>query len=156
MSAPPPPTRVPNSVKKVKVPEQQKSTETRKKGKSKTTTHFDLRLRNDTQLSSHDTLKSADTSVLLVHRLPQGFQPSHIMDMLLAFTYVKPKNVSEVIFLEKHGICHVEFTSKKHAELAYDTLPGDEHDDMTGKKHKRLKIKKGDYDYVCVCKMKKT
>ena len=98
-------------------------------------------------------LKSADTSLLLVHRLPQGSKPSHISDMLLAFTYVKPKHVPEIIFSGKHGKCHVEFSSREHAELAYVSLSGDEYEDKTGKKQKRVKMKNG--DYVCVRKMKK-
>jgi hypothetical protein len=100
-----------------------------------------------------ERLKSADTSMLLVHRLPQGSQPGHIMDMLLAFTHVKPKNVEKIIFSGKHGKCNVEFTTKEHAELAYLTLSGEEHEDKTGKKQKRVKMKNG--DYVCVRKMKK-
>ena len=100
-----------------------------------------------------DKLKSADTSMLLVHRLPQGSQPSHIMDMLLAFTFVKPKHVADIQFSGKHGKCNVEFSTKEHAELAYLSLSGDEHEDKTGKKQKRVKMKNG--DYVCVRKMKK-
>jgi len=109
--------------------------------------------RSHSRVDGRDRLKSADTSMLLVHRLPQGSQPSHIMDMLLAFTFVKPKNVAEIIFSGKHGKCHVEFSTKEHAELAYLTLSGDEHEDKTGKKQKRVKMKNG--DYVCVRKMKK-
>ena len=100
-----------------------------------------------------ERLKSADTSMLLVHRLPQGSQPSHIMDMLLAFTHIQPKHVADIQFSGKHGKCNVEFTTKEHAELAYLSLSGDEHEDKTGKKQKRVKMKNG--DYVCVRKMKK-
>lgn len=110
--------------------------------------------RSHSRVDGRDKLKSADTSMLLVHRLPQGSQPSHIMDMLLAFTFVKPKNVAEIIFSGKHGKCHVEFSTEEHAELAYLTLSGEEHEDKTGKKQKRVKMKNG--DYVCVRKMKKT
>jgi RNA exonuclease 1 len=100
-----------------------------------------------------ERLRHADTSMMLVHRLPPNSKASHIMDMFLAFTCVKPKNVADVIFSGKHGKCHVEFTSKEHAELAYISLTGDEHEDKTGKKQKRVKLKNG--DYVCVRKMKK-
>jgi RNA exonuclease 1 len=100
-----------------------------------------------------DRLKTADTSMLLVHRLPQGSNGHHVSEMLLAFTCIKPKNVTEVQFSGKHGKCTVEFVTREHAELAYLTLSGEEYEDKTGKKQKRVKLKNG--DYVCVRKMKK-
>lgn len=96
----------------------------------------------------------ADTAVLLVHRLPPTSQPGHIADMFLAYTCIKPKNVPEITFSGQHGKCHVEFTSKDHAELAYASLNGEEREDKTGKKQKRVGLKNG--SYVCVRKMKKT
>lgn len=101
-----------------------------------------------------ERLKSADTAMLLVHRLPRNLQTSHISDMFLALTFVKPKDVADIVFSGKHGKCNVEFSTKEHAELAYISLSGDEHEDKTGKKQKRVKLKNG--DYVCVRKMKKT
>lgn len=98
-------------------------------------------------------LESADTTVMLVHRLPRGLEASHIEDMFVAFTCIKPKNVGFINFSGKHGKCNVEFTSKEHAELAYISLTGGEHEDKTGKKQKRVKLKNG--DYVCVRKMSK-
>eukprot|EP00804_Cyclotella_cryptica_P018166 CCRYP_005935-RA/>CCRYP_005935-RA protein AED:0.01 eAED:0.01 QI:107/1/1/1/0.5/0.33/3/2235/595 len=103
---------------------------------------------------TRERLKSADTAVLLVHRLPRSSQPNHISDMFLAFTCIKPKNVADIVFSGKHGKCNVEFPTKEHAELAYITLTGGEHEDKTGKKQKRVKLKNG--DYVCVRKMNKT
>eukprot|EP00970_Alexandrium_tamarense_P019393 scaffold13989_cov283-Alexandrium_tamarense.AAC.1 len=74
--------------------------------------------------------------------------------MFLAYTCIKPKNVPEITFSGQHGKCHVEFTSKDHAELAYASLNGEEREDKTGKKQKRVGLKNG--SYVCVRKMKKT
>ena len=97
--------------------------------------------------------ESGDTSTLLVHRLPTSTEASHICDMFLAYTYIKPKNVQEITFSGAHGKCHVDFTSREHADLAYDTLVGEEREDKTGKKQKRVGLKNG--GYVCVRKMKK-
>eukprot|EP00984_Skeletonema_dohrnii_P010949 scaffold4319_cov133-Skeletonema_dohrnii-CCMP3373.AAC.3 len=97
---------------------------------------------------------AADTTMLLVHRLPTSTQPNHLVEMFLAYTNVKPKNVPDIIFSGSHGKCNVEFTTKEHAELAYTTLAGEEREDKTGKKQKRVSLKGG--GYVCVRKMKKT
>lgn len=96
---------------------------------------------------------AADTTMLLVHRLPTTTQPSHLVEMFLAYTSIKPKNVPDIMFSGSHGKCNVEFTTKEHADLAYDTLAGEEREDKTGKKQKRVSLKGG--GYVCVRKMKK-
>ena len=96
---------------------------------------------------------SADTAMLLVHRLPTSTQPQHISEMFVAYTYVKPKSVADINFSGNFGKCHVEFTTMEHAELAYMSLVGDEREDKTGKKQKRVGLKGG--GYVCVRKMKK-
>ncbi|KAL7437347.1 hypothetical protein ACHAXM_008038 [Skeletonema potamos] len=96
----------------------------------------------------------ADTTMLLVHRLPTTTQPNHLVEMFLAYTSIKPKNVPDIIFSGSHGKCNVEFTTKEHAELAYINLAGEEREDKTGKKQKRVSLKGG--GYVCVRKMKKT
>mmetsp|Transcript_20719 Transcript_20719/g.43629 ORF Transcript_20719/g.43629 Transcript_20719/m.43629 type:complete len:609 (+) Transcript_20719:31-1857(+) len=95
----------------------------------------------------------ADTAMLLVHRLPKTTISEHISEMFLAYTYVKPKHVPDVIFSGTHGKCHVEFLTREHAELAYTSLVGEEREDKTGKKQKRVGLKGG--GYVCVRKMKK-
>jgi RNA exonuclease 1 len=96
----------------------------------------------------------ADTTMLLVHRLPATTQPNHLVEMFLAYTNIKPKNVPDILFSGSHGKCNVEFTTKEHAELAYNTLAGEERKDKTGKEQKRVSLKGG--GYVCVRKMKKT
>jgi hypothetical protein len=98
-------------------------------------------------------LENADTTLLLVHRLPPGTQPNHIAEMFLAYTQIKPKHVPEITFSGSHGKVNVEFTSEEHAELAYVTLVGEEREDKGGKKQKRVGLKGG--GYVCVRKMKK-
>jgi RNA exonuclease 1 len=97
---------------------------------------------------------AADTTMLLVHRLPTTTQPNHLVEMFLAYTAIKPKNVPDIMFSGSHGKCNVEFTTKEHAELAYNSLVGEEREDKTGKKQKRVSLKGG--GYVCVRKMKKT
>lgn len=103
--------------------------------------------------SSRSRLDAADTTMLLVHRLPTSTQPNHISEMFIAYTNIKPKSVPEITFSGVHGKCNVEFTTKEHAELAYATLVGEEREDKTGKKQKRVGLKGG--GYVCVRKMKK-
>mmetsp|Transcript_19004 Transcript_19004/g.39496 ORF Transcript_19004/g.39496 Transcript_19004/m.39496 type:complete len:631 (-) Transcript_19004:178-2070(-) len=94
-----------------------------------------------------------ETATLLVHRLPRTTEVAHIEEMFLAFTFVKPKLVKEIAFSGTHGKCYVEFASADHANLAYDTLLGEEREDKTGKKQKRVGLKGG--GYVCVRKMRK-
>ncbi|KAL7540763.1 hypothetical protein ACHAXR_010361 [Thalassiosira sp. AJA248-18] len=102
----------------------------------------------------NNNLDANDTSTLLVHRLPPSTLPQHIVEMFLAYTCIKPKNVpSEITFSGNHGKCHVEFTTREHAELAYSCLVGEEREDKSGKKQKRVGLKGG--GYVCVRKMKK-
>lgn len=96
---------------------------------------------------------STDTAMLLVHRLPTTTLSQHITEMFIAYTYIKPKVVPDIIFSGTYGKCHVEFTTKEHAELAYNSLVGEEREDKTGKKQKRVGLKGG--GYVCVRKMKK-
>ena len=74
--------------------------------------------------------------------------------MFMAYAYVKPKNVPEIQFSGTDGKCNVEFSSKEHAELAYMSLVGDEREDKTGKKQKRVGLKGS--GYVCVRKMAKS
>ena len=102
---------------------------------------------------SRSSTDAADTTMLLVHRLPTTTQPNHLVEMFLAYTNVKPKNVPDIICSGSFGKCNVEFTTKEHAELAYTTLAGEEREDKTGKKQKRVSLKGG--GYVCVRKMKK-
>jgi len=94
-----------------------------------------------------------DTATVLVHRLPTSTEPIHISEMFLAYSFVKPKKVPEITFSGLHGKCHVEFSSTDHANLAYDSLVGEEREDKTGKKQKRVGLKGG--GYVCVRKMSK-
>jgi len=103
--------------------------------------------------NSRKSLDSTDTAMLLVHRLPTTTLSQHITEMFIAYTYIKPKVVPDIIFSGTYGKCHVEFTSREHAELAYNSLVGDEREDKTGKKQKRVSLKGG--GYVCVRKMKK-
>ncbi|KAL9180204.1 hypothetical protein ACHAXT_008174 [Thalassiosira profunda] len=98
-------------------------------------------------------IDDGDTSQLLVHRLPTATKPEHLSEMFVAYTQIKPKTVPEIVFSGQHGKCHVEFSSKEHAELAYRTLVGEEREDKTGKKQKRVGLKGG--GYVCVRRMRK-
>eukprot|EP00585_Thalassiosira_rotula_P012849 CAMPEP_0196130672 /NCGR_PEP_ID=MMETSP0910-20130528/964_1 /TAXON_ID=49265 /ORGANISM="Thalassiosira rotula, Strain GSO102" /LENGTH=589 /DNA_ID=CAMNT_0041390025 /DNA_START=69 /DNA_END=1838 /DNA_ORIENTATION=+ len=106
-----------------------------------------------TRSSSRHRLDAADTTMLLVHRLPNTTVAEHLTEMFLAYTHVKPKKVPEIQFNGTYGKCNIEFSSKEHAELAYTSLVGEEREDKTGKKQKRVGLKGG--GYVCVRKMKK-
>jgi len=93
-----------------------------------------------------------DTSnMLLVHRLPKSTLPEHLSEMFSAYTFIKPKEVPEITFSGAQGKVLVEFSSREHAELAYTTLKGEEREDKTGKKQKRVSLQGG--GYVCVRKM---
>mmetsp|Transcript_6875 Transcript_6875/g.12884 ORF Transcript_6875/g.12884 Transcript_6875/m.12884 type:complete len:503 (-) Transcript_6875:231-1739(-) len=106
-----------------------------------------------TRSSSRHKLDAADTTMLLVHRLPNTTVAEHLTEMFLAYTHVKPKKVPEIQFNGTYGKCNIEFSTKEHAELAYTSLVGEEREDKTGKKQKRVGLK-GD-GYVCVRKMNK-
>ena len=75
---------------------------------------------------------------LLVHRLPLDTLPEHILEMFLAHSSIRPKNVPDIDFTGVYGKCQVEFASSQHAELAYATLAVEEHADSAGRMQKRV------------------
>mmetsp|Transcript_16280 Transcript_16280/g.35412 ORF Transcript_16280/g.35412 Transcript_16280/m.35412 type:complete len:642 (+) Transcript_16280:256-2181(+) len=85
---------------------------------------------------------------LLVHRIPRFCKPEHITQMLLAHTFVQPKEVGEIEFGSSTGKVHVYFSSPDHANLAFETLSGDEKPDKTGRAQKRVYLRNGDYVHV--------
>lgn len=85
---------------------------------------------------------------LLVHRIPRFCKPDHITQMLLAHTFVQPKEVGEIEFNGATGKVHVYFSSEKHARLAFDTLSGEEKPDKTGRSQKKVYLRNGDYVQV--------
>ena len=85
---------------------------------------------------------------LLVHRIPRFCKPDHITQMLLAHTFVQPKEVGEIEFGGATGKVHVYFASEKHAKLAFETLSGEEKPDKTGRSQKKVYLRNGDYVQV--------
>jgi hypothetical protein len=75
---------------------------------------------------------------LLVHRLPLNTLPEHILEMFLAYSSIRPKNVPNIDFTGVYGKCQVEFATSQHAELAYATLAVEEHADNAGRMQKRV------------------
>ena len=82
---------------------------------------------------------------LLVHRIPRFCKPDHITQMLLAHTFVRPKEVGEIEFGGATGKVHVYFASEKHAKLAFEALSGEEKPDKTGRSQKKVYLRNGDY-----------
>mmetsp|Transcript_2336 Transcript_2336/g.6797 ORF Transcript_2336/g.6797 Transcript_2336/m.6797 type:complete len:635 (-) Transcript_2336:100-2004(-) len=85
---------------------------------------------------------------LLVHRIPRFCKPDHITQMLLAHTFVQPKEVGEIEFSGATGKVHVYFASERHAKLAFQTLSGEEKPDKTGRSQKKVYLRNGDYVQV--------
>jgi len=91
---------------------------------------------------------SASSDHLLVHRIPRFCKSDHITQMLLAHTFVQPKEVGEIEFSGATGKVHVYFASEKHARLAFETLSGEEKPDKTGRSQKKVYLRNGDYVQV--------
>mmetsp|Transcript_17162 Transcript_17162/g.24147 ORF Transcript_17162/g.24147 Transcript_17162/m.24147 type:complete len:589 (+) Transcript_17162:101-1867(+) len=82
---------------------------------------------------------------LFIHRIPRVCQPSHLQSMFLVHTSVQPKEVHDIEFAGDTGKTFVNFPSPRHANLAFDTLEGDEEPDKSGRMQKKVYLRDGNY-----------
>jgi RNA exonuclease 1 len=82
---------------------------------------------------------------LFVHRIPKKCQPTHLTSMFLAHTSVQAAEVDEIEFSGDTGTTHVTFPSRRHADLAFDTLEGKEEADKSGRLQKKVYLQGGGY-----------
>ena len=95
---------------------------------------------------------------LLVHRIPKGrhCREAHISLMFLQHTGIQPDEVKPIEFpltgAGTTGKTHVVFRSRRHAELAFDTLEDKKPDvDRSGRSQKKVYLRTG--KHICVRKM---
>ena len=101
-----------------------------------------------------DAGSAGRTNVLLVHRLPIDTLPEHVSEMFLEYASIRPKSVKKISYLGPLGKCYVEFMTSRHAEMAYDSLVGEERPDSYGNVQKTV-VLKGGGTIICLRKMKK-
>ena len=93
------------------------------------------------------------TNVLLVHHLPIDTLPEHISEMFLEYASIRPKSVKKISFVGLLGKCYMDFMTSRHAEMAYDSLVGEERPDSFGNVQKTVVLKGG--GTICLRKMRK-
>jgi RNA exonuclease 1 len=82
---------------------------------------------------------------LFLHRLPHQCKASHIENMFLTHTCIKPNEIDEIEFSGETGKTHVTFRSPRHASLAFDTLESPVETDKSGKMQKKVYLRNGSY-----------
>lgn len=112
-----------------------------------------------------ETSGVAESQQLLVHRIPEFCTEAHISQMILDYAKVVPAQVLQINRGnvqgpgdgkggdEPRGKTTVEFTSDRHAALAFDSIVGPNRPDKSGRDQKRIyfKSQRGG-GYICVRK----
>lgn len=97
---------------------------------------------------------AGDATTLMIHRIPDNCTEHHIYQMIMTHTNVVPSKIQPISRspnrTEAAGKTIAMFTSVKHAELAFESLPGPERPDKSNKPQKRVYIKGG--GYICIRK----
>ena len=103
------------------------------------------------------------TDFVLVHRLPEHCTEMHIKQLFLAQTQIVPTVVEFLTGNSSNGVeqsanadqsggltkkCNVRFSSRKHADLAFDTITGPNKPDKYGRPQKRVYLQSGGYSCV--------
>lgn len=92
------------------------------------------------------TSKNGDAMKLLVHRIPKGVvSESHIENMFLHLTRIKPLSVEEIQYSSGYGKTFVIFDSPDHANLSFRTLHGEHEVDKGNFLQKKVYLKSKDY-----------
>jgi DNA polymerase III epsilon subunit-like protein len=86
------------------------------------------------------------SSQLLAHRLPLTCTTEHLLALILKYTRVLPENVSAVQGGAPgddtpKGKATITFSSKEHADLAFESIPGPNRPDKSNKAQKRIYLK---------------
>lgn len=96
--------------------------------------------------------KHGDAMKLLIHRIPKGVvSESHIENMFLHLTRIKPLSVELIQYSGGYGKTLVVFDTPDHANLSFRTLSGDIEVDKGNFLQKKVFLK--NKDYVRVRKM---
>lgn len=82
---------------------------------------------------------------LFIHRIPKMCKAEHLIKMFQEHTSVIPEDVDEIEFTSNSGKTHVNFRSRHHAVLAFNTLEGAEEADTSGRMQKKVYLRNGDY-----------
>ena len=86
-------------------------------------------------------------SELLVHRIPTGITAAQISELIMRETSIQPLSCEAIQWTtrheadrtsEDHGRAALRFRSARHAELAFDSIPGPA---VSNEKDKRLQKK---------------
>ena len=116
-----------------------------------------LRRQNNTQNQSSANTGSTSTNMvtttLLVHRVPDNVTEEIIQQLFISQSYIVPSKVNPIqrgSGSGDTGKAVVIFVSKEHADLAFETLPGQNRPDKQNKPQKRIYMKSG--GYLCVRK----
>jgi RNA exonuclease 1 len=92
------------------------------------------------------TAKNGDALKLLVHRIPKGaVSESHIENMFLHLTRIKPLSVEEIQYSGGYGKTYAVFDSPDHANLSFRTLHGEQEVDKGNYLQKKVFLKSKDY-----------
>ena len=89
---------------------------------------------------------------LLAHRLPASCTSASLLTMIMKYTRVVPENVGAVTGIsegddQSKGKAVITFTSKAHADLVFDNIPGPNRPDKSNKAQKRIYLK-GEGGYI--------
>lgn len=84
---------------------------------------------------------------LFVHRIPEKHcKESDLATMFLEHTSIKCEEVDEIVFNPNgQGKTHIHFTSRFHAELAFNTLQGKAEVEKSGRLQKNVYLRNGNY-----------
>ena len=114
-------------------------------------------------LLSNDKIAQIDrtSDFLLVHRLPEYCTEKHIEELFTSQTQIVPSRIEFLVgsgigleqpSLEKsNGMtkkCNVFFSSRKHADLAFETITGPNKPDKYQRPQKRIYLQNGGYSCV--------
>jgi RNA exonuclease 1 len=95
--------------------------------------------------ASKRPMNSADLASKLaklrVHRIDKGVTQEKLQQLFTVQAGVVPLEVGEIRFKERFGTCNVGFKSKKHADLAFESLQGSLNTDAVGRAQKKVQIK---------------
>jgi len=101
------------------------------------------------EVTKTERKKYDGSDTLLVHRIPsKGCSSKDITYLFLNNCHIKPKEVEEISFSSSTGKTNVIFSSKAHAQLAFDTLSGSIQTDKTGRDQKKIYLRNGNYIQV--------
>ena len=92
------------------------------------------------------TASSNLAAQLLAHRLPGGCTADNLLAMVMKYTRVIPESVGAVTGIgegddQAKGKSIITFTSKAHADLVFDSVPGPNRPDKSNKAQKRIYLK---------------